>query len=209
MTSTNSPLTDSNSRPSRPLSLVSATPPESQNYIGGILVCPPSRATARAKMLMGSYRHGEAADPDTYVASIALVFGQYSEDVVIRVTDPRSGIQRSIGWLPNVKEVIEACEHEMRDVRRQECNDSMRRESALIGKQEEIPADEKERVKALFKKLQAETGFPDPNAYVPKHETVEDAQRAVADGFSHLQAPMTTGEALKRAMGRLYQQEAA
>src|SRR3990167_2092890 len=49
-------------------------------------------AAARAKLLFGGYRRGDANDPDIYVASIAAVLACYGEDIIREVTDPRSGI---------------------------------------------------------------------------------------------------------------------
>src|SRR5688572_25506822 len=75
----------------------------------------PSRAhselcLARARVLLGSYRTGQASDPAFYAAAIAAVLSDYPEDVVRYVTDPRTGVQNRIKFLPDVFEVREACE---------------------------------------------------------------------------------------------------
>ena len=67
-------------------------------------------AAERAKLLFGSYRKGEANDPDTYVAAITAVLSEYTPDVVKRVTDPRLGIARKSKFMPNLCELSEACE---------------------------------------------------------------------------------------------------
>lgn len=67
----------------------------------------------RARLLFGSYRKGQADDPEVYVASISAVLSEYPPDVVEFVTDPRTGIQKRKKWLPDVPEVVEACEDAM------------------------------------------------------------------------------------------------
>lgn len=67
-------------------------------------------ATARAKLLLGCYRTGDANDPDTYVAAIAATLARYPEHIITSVTHPVSGLPSKKSWLPTVKEVFEACE---------------------------------------------------------------------------------------------------
>lgn len=78
----------------------------------------PQTAANRALLLLGSYRKGDAEDPDTYATAVAAVLSQYPADVVQRVTDPRTGIAGRSKWLPNPSEVREACEAEMAHVDR-------------------------------------------------------------------------------------------
>lgn len=67
-------------------------------------------AAARARLLFGSYRKGEANDPDTYVAAITAVLSKYPEDVIRAVTHPAEGLPVKTDFLPTVKEVRQACE---------------------------------------------------------------------------------------------------
>lgn len=74
-------------------------------------------ATERAKLMFGCYRRGDANDPDTYVAAVAMVLARYSAEVVKAVTDPYSGLpsrKSESGWtgMPDVADVKEACEAE-------------------------------------------------------------------------------------------------
>jgi hypothetical protein len=89
----------------------------------------PSVATERALLLLGSYRKGEADDPDTYVTAIAAVLTLYDPAIVARVTDPRTGIAGRVKWLPTVHEVRAACEEEAAFAHR------MRQREAAIEKQ--------------------------------------------------------------------------
>lgn len=64
--------------------------------------------------MFGCYRKGEANDPDIYAAAISAVLADYDMEVIRAVTDPRKGLPRRIAWLPNVKEVGDACEEQKR-----------------------------------------------------------------------------------------------
>lgn len=87
-------------------------------------------AAERAKMLLGCYRKGDAADPDTYVAAIAAVLSEYPPEIIRRATDPRTGIASQWKWLPAVAEVKEFCEAEMGPVRREQERERLAAERA-------------------------------------------------------------------------------
>lgn len=70
-----------------------------------------SFAAKRALILFGCYRKGDANDPETYTAAITAVLAEYSPEVIQRVTDPRTGLPRTMKFMPNVAEVSEACEN--------------------------------------------------------------------------------------------------
>jgi hypothetical protein len=64
-------------------------------------------------VLFGSYRRGDANDPDSYVASIAAVLSMYDTDLIREVTDPRTGIMTSekyMSFMPNSGELKVYCE---------------------------------------------------------------------------------------------------
>jgi hypothetical protein len=44
------------------------------------------------------------------MASLGMVLEQYPDDVVIYITDPRTGIQRRCKWPPAISEIVEACD---------------------------------------------------------------------------------------------------
>lgn len=67
-------------------------------------------AAERAKLLFGSFRKGDANDPDTYVMAITAILSEYDPAVIKRVTDPRLGIARKSKWMPNPAELSEACD---------------------------------------------------------------------------------------------------
>lgn len=64
-------------------------------------------------MLFGSYRRGDANDPEVYVRSIAAVLARYHTDLVREVTDPNTGIQTTekyMTFMPNAGELKVYCE---------------------------------------------------------------------------------------------------
>ena len=70
-------------------------------------------ATERAKILFGSYRRGDANDPEIYVASIARVLSSFDADLMREVTDPLTGIQTSekhMTFMPNAGELKRYCD---------------------------------------------------------------------------------------------------
>lgn len=70
-------------------------------------------ATERAEVLFGSYRRGDANDPDRYVTSIAAVLTLYDFELIRDVTDPRTGIQTTekfCSFMPNAGELKVYCD---------------------------------------------------------------------------------------------------
>lgn len=73
-------------------------------------------ATQRAEVLFGSYRRGDANDPERYVTSIAAVLTLYDFDLIRDVTDPRTGIQTTekfATFMPNSGELKLYCDAQM------------------------------------------------------------------------------------------------
>lgn len=79
-----------------------------------------SYAAERARLLLGCYRTGDANDPATYVAAITAILARYPEGIITVVTHPATGLPSKKGWLPTVKEVRDACEHEMEPIREED-----------------------------------------------------------------------------------------
>jgi hypothetical protein len=64
-------------------------------------------------VLFGSYRRGDANDPDAYVAAIAAVLSMYDTDLIREVTDPRTGIcttEKYMSFMPNAGELKVYCD---------------------------------------------------------------------------------------------------
>lgn len=70
-------------------------------------------ATQQAEVLFGSYRRGDANDPERYVTAIAAVLTLYDESLIREATDPRTGIQTSekfATFMPNAGELKRYCD---------------------------------------------------------------------------------------------------
>jgi hypothetical protein len=70
-------------------------------------------AAERAKVLFGSYRRGDANDPDRYVAAIAKVLSSHDTDLIREVTDPETGIsatEKFMTFMPNAGELKVYCD---------------------------------------------------------------------------------------------------
>jgi hypothetical protein len=70
-------------------------------------------------MLLSAYRRDDYADPDSFVAQLGMVLGEYPDEIVDYVTDPLTGIQRRQKFPPNLQEVVEACEGRKRHLEKQ------------------------------------------------------------------------------------------
>lgn len=64
----------------------------------------------QGEVLFSAYRAADYADPKGFAVQLASVLSEFSEDVVIHVTSPKTGIQRRSKWPPTISEVLEACE---------------------------------------------------------------------------------------------------
>jgi hypothetical protein len=132
--------------------------------------------------LFGSYRKGQADDPEIYVAAITAVLSEYPPDVVAYVTDPRTGLQQRSKWLPDVPEVREACEDAMAPRYRAQREAQARAErEAEATRQARIAAEPK----PTLAEMEAKIGRPiQPRPLVeigPEPHDGKHAKRVVAD----------------------------
>lgn len=44
-----------------------------------------------------------------------MVLEQYPDEVILYVTDPRTGVQRGCKWPPTISEIVDACDKQMQD----------------------------------------------------------------------------------------------
>ena len=61
-------------------------------------------------MLFCAYRAYQYPDPDGFMVQLGMVLEQYSDEIVVYVTDPRTGVQRRSVWPPSIAEVVSACD---------------------------------------------------------------------------------------------------
>jgi hypothetical protein len=60
--------------------------------------------------LFSAYRTDQYADPEGFKNSLGAVLEDFSDEVIVYVCDPRTGLQRRMKWPPTISEVVEACE---------------------------------------------------------------------------------------------------
>ena len=92
--------------------------PKPQSEASSPSVLAPAYCLNRARLLFVCYRKDEAHDPEMYAAAIAAILGDYPQQVVDRVTDPRTGIASESKWLPSVAEVREFCDDTVKRMHR-------------------------------------------------------------------------------------------
>lgn len=72
------------------------------------------------RVLFSAYRTDQYADPDGFLTSLGAVLEQYPNEVIVYVTDPRTGIQRGQKFPPTIAEIVAACDGRVSDLRRQD-----------------------------------------------------------------------------------------
>lgn len=100
----------------------------------------------RQRILFSAYRSDQYSDPEGYVASLQMVLEQYPNDVIIHVTDPRTGVQRHLKWPPSIAEIIEACDKRMQEKARLERLQNPRREVPALGPPQEARPTREEMI---------------------------------------------------------------
>jgi hypothetical protein len=115
-----------------------------------------SYAAQRAKLLLGCYRTGDANDPQVYVAAITAVLARYPEEIITRVSHPVTGLPSKKGWLPTVKEVRDACEHEFEPIREE--NARLKRIKEQLEMRERMDRGEKPTLAQLKEKVRRKWG---------------------------------------------------
>jgi hypothetical protein len=62
------------------------------------------------QVLFSAYRRDDFADPEGFVVQLGSILSEFSDEIVIHVTSPQTGLQRRSKWPPSISEVLEACE---------------------------------------------------------------------------------------------------
>ncbi len=71
------------------------------------------------KILFGAYRLDQYPDPDSFMLQCMALLADYPAQVVIYVTDPRTGIQRKKIFPPAIAEIAQACDERLEYLHRQ------------------------------------------------------------------------------------------
>jgi hypothetical protein len=63
---------------------------------------------------MNFFPRSDVADPNAYALGMAAILSEYPQEVIARITDPRTGIVRRLKFLPRLAEIAEACDEEIK-----------------------------------------------------------------------------------------------
>lgn len=130
-------------------------PQSAENLASGR--APEAHCLRRAEMMLSCYRKDETHNPETYVAAIAAVMGEYDCETVDYVTDPRTGLPSMQKFLPSVAEVREALEIRAERIYRQ-ASYEQRKEKQLLDREEW--QREREAAKLTYAQLKEKYGNP-------------------------------------------------
>jgi len=100
-------------------------------------------ASYHAKLILGSFRADQAADPEIYLTAIGHLLSRYPADIGAKLTDPKDGIAGKFKFLPTVSEVKEEADRLINAERDQSYRDNqLRKQWQLRDEQERL--DERE-----------------------------------------------------------------
>ena len=112
------------------------------------------------RIIFSGYRADQFSDPEGYIDSLNLVLGQYPNDVIKYVSDPRTGVQRGCKWPPTIAEIIEACEKRIAELARLHRLQNWGKSDAPAI---EAPREERPTLEEMKEKYGEEWGLtPDP-----------------------------------------------
>lgn len=74
----------------------------------------------RQRILFSAFRADQYSDADGYLTSLGMVLEQYPNEVIIWITDPRTGVQRHAKWPPTISEIVEACDKRVAELHQNE-----------------------------------------------------------------------------------------
>lgn len=69
---------------------------------------------SRAKIVFGSYRRDDFADPENFLLQLGMVLERYDDKIIEAATSPLSGIQRECKFPPSIAEFVEFCNETQR-----------------------------------------------------------------------------------------------
>src|SRR4051812_9827812 len=105
----------------------------------------------RQRILFSAYRTDQYSDPESYMASLGMVFEDYPNDVICFVTDPKTGIQRRSKWPPTISEIVQACDEHVSYLKRNERYKNW-------GRNEPLMLDAPQEAKPSLEELKAKYG---------------------------------------------------
>lgn len=70
------------------------------------------------RAIFSAWRTDQYPDPDGYMVSLGAVLEQYPDEVVLYVSDPRTGVQRASKWPPTISEIVSALDTRVSELAR-------------------------------------------------------------------------------------------
>src|SRR5262245_37114530 len=66
----------------------------------------------RIRIMFSGFRKDDFVDPDRSILQIGKTLERYSDEVIIAVTSPETGLQTRLSFAPVLSEIIKACDYE-------------------------------------------------------------------------------------------------
>ena len=100
-------------------------------------------ASYHARLVLGSFRADQAADPEIYLTAIGHLLSRYPADIGARLTDPKDGIAGKFKFLPTVSEVKEEADRLLKEESDKAYRrDQLRKQWELRDEQEQLDKTE-------------------------------------------------------------------
>jgi hypothetical protein len=136
----------------------SANSPISKERMKLILRCTLAIFSAYRADSYGSDEHAEG-----YKANLKAVLGQYPDDVIAHISDPRTGVQRACKWPPTIAEIVTACEVQMQHMAKLERMRNWGKATLEDRRRLEAPREERPTFEEMKAKYGEDWGLtPDP-----------------------------------------------
>lgn len=95
--------------------------------------------TVAARRLFSQFKTDATVDPKTYLVAVIELFSHYSDEIVMSVTHPFTGMASKQNWLPTIFEIRKACDRAKDDAAERTVSDAVaetlaRRRDAEVAK---------------------------------------------------------------------------
>jgi hypothetical protein len=145
----------------------------------------------RVAMMLDCYPdRADAPQSPGHAAGLAAILADYPEEVILSVTDPRTGVQTRLKWRPLPYELKQACEADMAPLRRQWQREKLAADAARL-----LPPPREAR--PTGEELQARFGPDWGLARTPRRKPPEKSLEELQAIWAE---PIEASEELKRVM---------
>jgi hypothetical protein len=142
------------------------------------------------RIIFSAFRADQYSDPDGYLTSLGLVLEQYPSDVIVYISDPRTGVQRRCKWPPTISEIVEACDDRVSELKRNERYRNWgKNDSTLLLDGPQIPRPTLEEIKLKYGPNYGLTANEPPRESTfkaPSWDAITEAYAADPSRLAHL-----------------------